>query len=309
MTRILVTGARGFIGRHCLHALLSKNFEVHAVTSQKVAPSSSAIWHTVNLLEANEIKHLVERVAPTHLLHLAWVTEPGKYWTASENFEWVQASLTLIRKFSECGGQRVVVAGSCAEYDWGNELCCEENTPLKPITVYGTCKHAGHLLMRSFADQAGLSFAWGRIFHLYGPEEAPVRLVAATIRALLNNQPARCTHGRQVRDFLHVEDVASAFSNILESSVTGPINIGSGQSTTIKDLVNMIGEKLHKKELLTLGALQASTSDPPILLPQTTRLYEEVGWKPQYDLESGLTHTINWWRKNLEKVESNATDN
>jgi len=309
MKRILVTGAKGFIGRHCLPVLLSKNYEVHAVTSQKAAPTSSLKWHTANLLNADETRHLINQVKPTHLLHFAWVTEPGKYWTALENFEWVQAGLTLMMEFSKYGGQRAVIAGSCAEYDWAKGLCCEETTPLRPTTVYGTCKHAFQLLVSSYASQVGISCAWGRIFHLYGPEEAPSRLVASTIRSLLNNQSALCTHGNQTRDFLHVEDAASAFTAILESVATGPINIGSGQPITIKDLVIRIGEKLHKKELISLGAIPSSDSDPPLLLPQTSRLHQEVGWAPQYDLETGLTHTINWWKENFNKVETDATYN
>src|SRR5205085_8625551 len=125
-------------------------------------------------------------------------------WTAPENVRWVEASLALLRAFAEAGGRRAVLAGTCAEYDWGagDEVLNERNTPLRPDTLYGAAKHGLHVVGAAQAAQVGFELAWGRVFFLYGPGEAPGRLVPAVARALLAGEPAKTTAGTQVRDFL-----------------------------------------------------------------------------------------------------------
>ena len=112
MSRILLTGATGFIGRHVLPRLKG---EVHAVTTRPPPAGDSVRWHRADLLSSAEI---VAEVRPEVLVHLAWYVEPGRYWTAPENIQWVEASLALLRAFAGAGGRRAVVAGTSAEYDW-----------------------------------------------------------------------------------------------------------------------------------------------------------------------------------------------
>jgi nucleoside-diphosphate-sugar epimerase len=303
MKRVLITGATSFIGQHCLPELAARGYEIHAVSS-KGAPrvdESDTTWHQVDLLKREQVFDVVAAVEPTHLLHLAWYAVPGKYWTSVENFRWVQASLDLFQAFAEAGGKRIVVAGSCAEYEWGQDQpCSETNTKLNPATVYGACKHALRIMLDVYAEQMNLSAAWGRIFFLYGPHEYENRLVASVIRSLLRNEPARCSHSRQVRDFLYVMDVAAAFVALLETEVTGAVNIASGQAVVLQDVIYKIADKFGKRDLVQLGALASASNDPPLLVAETKRLNDEVGWTPRRRLEEGLDETIVWWTKQLE---------
>lgn len=212
----------------------------------------------------------------------------------------MSASLALLQAFAEQGGRRVVMAGSCAEYDWEHGRCMEDVTPRTPATVYGTCKNALQDMLAVYARQYDLSSAWGRVFFLYGPHEYPSRLVALVIRSLLRGQPALCSSGEQVRDFLYVSDVASAFVALLDSKVQGPVNIASGEAMTIRNVVAETAMKLGCPELLRLGARAPSTQEPPILLADVRRLKEEVGWRPGFDLNRGLDATIAWWREQLK---------
>jgi nucleoside-diphosphate-sugar epimerase len=298
MTRVLLTGASGFLGRHALPALLSRGLEVHAVSSRPApAVASRVAWHRADLLDLEQARRLVAGVRPTHLLHLAWITEPGAYRTSPENFRWVQASLALLQAFADQGGRRAVMAGSCAEYDARHGLCSEDRTPTSPATTYGVCKHALGLLGEAFARQADLGWAWGRIFFLYGPHERPERLVPSVILALLRGEPAVIRHAGHTRDFLHVADAADAFAALLDGPVTGAINIASGSGVGLGDLAKRIATRLRRTDLLRLETAPEAPSDPPAQVGEVRRLSEEVGWTPRYDLERGLDETIAWWRE------------
>ena len=298
MKTALVTGATGFIGHPALSLLLTKGYEVHAAAIDAPPAGSGNIhWHATDLLDPASVEHLIAEVKPTHLLHFAWYAVPGRYWTSPENVRWVQASLELLQAFARHGGQRVVMAGTCAEYDWNYGYCTEVRTPLAPATLYGTSKHALQLVLGAYAKQARLSAAWGRIFFLYGPREHPGRLVPSVVTALLKGEPARCTHGNQIRDFLYVDDVAAAFVALLESQVTGAVNIASGLPVSLKDVIYGIADQLQRRDLVELGALPAAPNEPSLLVADVRRLHEEVGWRPTQTLSAGLGLTIEWWRK------------
>jgi nucleoside-diphosphate-sugar epimerase len=298
--KVLITGASGFVGRHCARILQADDYEVHAVSSQANAGLRSGVqWHQADLLREDSAAQLLREVRPSHLLHLAWFSVPGAYWTSTENISWVQASLNLLQLFRAAGGQRVAMAGTCAEYDWTEGYCSESITKLAPATLYGTCKHALRLMLEAYAGQTGLSAAWGRLFFLYGPHENPKRLVASVIRSLHKDEPALCSAGDQQRDFLYVEDAAAAFVALLKSDVSGPVNIASGKAIAIKDIVQQLGVMMNRQALVKLGAIPAPPDEPPLLVADVERLQKEVGWQPRVDLKQGLATTIEWWQHSI----------
>jgi nucleoside-diphosphate-sugar epimerase len=297
MKKVLLTGGTGFIGAHCIGSLLQRGYEVHAVASRSMPEKIKGVtWHQADLLQSS--KEVVQSVKPTHLLHLAWYVVPGKLISSPENFAWVTASMELLRNFIEQGGQRATVCGSGYEYDWNYGYCSEKLTPLNPSTVYGSCKHALHLLSKSLAGGANnFSLAWARVFFLYGPREHPDRLVSSVIRSLIKDEPAKCSHGKQIRDYMHVQDVASGLVAVLDSQVDGAINVSSGQATTLREIVLKIGEVLQKPDLIKLGALPARANDTALVVGDNARLVAEAGWREMYDLDAGLRHTIDWWKE------------
>ncbi len=299
MSRVLITGATGFIGRHCLAHLQARGHEVHATTSRPPVPppGPNVRWHHCDLLDRRQGASVLGEVRPELLLHLAWYVNPADYKTSPENRRWTQASEAFLREFAERGGRRVVVSGTCFEYEAGSGPAEESRTPLRPATPYAEAKFA--LYRRLGEILPAPSWAWARIFYLYGPFEPPSRLVASAVRSLLQDRPALCTGGEQVRDFLYVDDVASALVTLLESDVCNAVNVGSGQPISIRILLQALGEKLNKTDLIRLGAIATPPLDPAFLVADVRRLSQEVGWRPQFDLSSGLDRTIAWWRRRL----------
>lgn len=299
MKRVIVTGATGFMGRAALPALIERSYEVHAVSRLPGPAASPGItWHQADLFDADAPAGLIERIKPTHLLHFAWDTSPGKYWTSVDNLSWLAASLKLTAEFAARGGQRLVTAGTCAEYSWDHGVCIERRTPLEPATLYGTAKHALRLVSEAFAATAGLSAAWGRVFYLFGPHENSQRLVPSVVRALMNGRTIACSHGEQVRDFLYVQDVADAFAALLDGEVSGPVNIASGEPVKIKDIILRLADMIGAdRALIKLGEVAVPANDPELLLADIRRLRDEVGWSPKYTLTAGLEQTIDWYKK------------
>jgi nucleoside-diphosphate-sugar epimerase len=297
--RVLLTGASGFIGRHTLAPLAERGYEVHAV-ARRPSQVGEAIWHVADLLDHGAVEQLLEEIRPTHLLHLAWYAEHGKFWDAHENVDWVAASLRLLRAFNAYGGRRAVVAGSCAEYDWSGD-CCDRQTPLDPATLYGISKNALRQVFETYSRSAGLSHAWGRIFFTYGPGEPPTRVVATVARALLSGKSVACTAGTQVRDFLYVADVADAFAALTDSAATGSFDVGSGHPLALRDLLLRLQDRAEAADLIEFGALPPR-DEPARIVADSGRLREHLGWRPGRSLDQGLDETLAWWRAHADQL-------
>lgn len=299
MKSVLLTGARGFVGTHCMEALLARDFKIHAVSSRGRYNNypRHVEWHHADLHNAEHLLRLMVEVKPEYLLHLAWDVSHGVYWSSLENLRWVKTSLTLLQAFIDAGGRRAVMAGSCAEYDWSYGYCTEGKTPLNPSTLYGSCKDALRSIHVAAGREAKISSAWARLFFLYGPREHSERLVPAVIGSLLKKEAVLCTHGEQIRDYLYVKDAGEALAALLDSDVEGSVNVASGKPIVLKDLIMTAAETVGRPELVQLGALAAAEDDPPLLLANTRRLNEEVDWMPGYSLQRGLEETVEWWRK------------
>jgi len=307
--RVLVTGAGGFIGRSSIAPLKRMGFEVHAVFSA-AAPAHSptalpgVFTHVADLLSESQVDALLKRVAPTHLLHFAWIATPGIYWHSADNFRWLACSQYLLRGFRARGGIRAVMAGSCVEYDWSKaSVCSETSSPMADestvLTPYVATKIALQKALAQFARAEHLSSAWGRIFFQFGPYEYPDRLVPSVIRHLLMNKEALCTHGRQIRSFLHVADVGAAFARLLDSDIQGPVNIGSDERIALADLIGRIALEIGRPDLVRLDARSTPSDEPPLLVPDVHRLRDELQWRPQLALNEGIRDVIAWWRGQL----------
>jgi nucleoside-diphosphate-sugar epimerase len=311
---VLVTGGAGFVGRHTITHLISRDFEVHILTHSALssrqqeslragAAKQQVIFHQADLHDTDTVTPVVERIRASHLLHLAWDTRHGLFWNSSENLDWIVSSKLLLNSFIEAGGERVVGAGTCAEYDWGTSdaLLDEQTTHIKPLSLYGQCKYAFRKSLFTVAEHHKISAAWGRIFFLFGPHEGPKRLVSSAICSLLQGKPFEASVGDQVRDFLHVEDVALSFVALLDSTVTGDLNIASGRDSSVAEILSILGRVIGAEDLVRLGAKPKQPNEPPRLVASVQRLREELGVVFPSSLEQRLSETVAWWRTELGK--------
>lgn len=299
--KILVTGASGFIGRNvCRQLSAAGDAEVVAASRSPGTDTLPGIRPiAIDLLDGPAMQALIARERPTHLLHLAWNATPGIFWTTQDNLDWTAASLMLQRAFQDAGGQRIVMAGTCAEYDWALEPRLDEDSPTKPATLYGVAKDSLKRLSLAAAQANNLPAAWGRVFWLYGPAEAPNRLVSDIAAGLAAGREIPCSAGLQERDFLHVADVAGAFVAALRSDWCGAFNIGSGLATPVRDIAAILGRAAGRDDLIKLGARPSPPNEIPRLVADIRTLRDAIGFTPVFDLESGLADTYAWWRQQV----------
>lgn len=288
--RVLVTGASGFIGRETLAPLAALGFEVHVV-GRAPGGAAGSISHTRDLLNG-DLDRLLGEAAPTHLLHLAWFVEPGAFWTSPLNDAWAAASLRLLDAFAAHGGGRAVIAGTCAEYDWSAERLSERLTPLHPRTPYGQAKAALYEAATAAAARSGVSLGWGRIGFPFGPRDRAARLISGAIDRMSAGQPFDCSEGRQVRPFIHVDDVAAAMAQLLASPVEGAVNIATDETASVRQMIDWVSEALGVQGLARFGALPTPADEPARLTPEVQRLYEEVGFRPRSGLREAVARTV-----------------
>lgn len=302
MKRLLLTGATGFIGRQILAQLDFNEWEVIATCrhakDQLNAPSLT--WIETNLLDSNQHQTLFSQARATHWLHLAWYTEHGKFWNSEANLTWTTATLQMISAFRKAHGQHLVIAGTCAEYDWNFGYCREDETPLRPISLYGCAKDSLRRLAEAYCRAADLEFAWGRIFSPFGPGEDSRRFVPAVIGAMLSGTPVQCSHGNQFRDYLHVCDVASGLISLLSEHATGACNIASGTPVQLREIVFKLALLCESKSEPDFGAVIVAENDPLVLFGDNRKLLA-LGWKPKITLDKGLQDTVAWWKNRYSR--------
>ncbi len=232
--RVLVTGATGFVGRWATSALTARGAEVIRLSR---AASHSGDFEPVvvaNLLDPNSIRSAVNEVRPNVVLHLAWDVSHGRFYQAAANLDWLAASVHLARAAIDAGVSRIVGVGTCVEYSPPeNDDCDEDTTPAEPNTLYGISKEALRRVISRYAAENGFSFAWARLFYLFGPSEDARRLVPSVSIQLARGLPAELSSGRALRDFMDVRDVGEALAMLTLSDVTGTVNVGSGRAVSI----------------------------------------------------------------------------
>nr|MBK7067439.1 GDP-mannose 4,6-dehydratase [Deltaproteobacteria bacterium] len=108
--------------------------------------------------------------------------------------------------------------------------------------------------------------------------------------------------GLQVRDFLHVSDVAGGLVAVLRSGVAGAVNVGSGEPVTVREVVTRLGAMIGRPELLRLGAIDPKAGEPAFVCADNAKLRAETGWKAAYTLDSGLADTVRWWRARMDSA-------
>jgi nucleoside-diphosphate-sugar epimerase len=294
--RVLVTGAGGLIGSEVVGQLLERNHEVIALDRPGPMPRLSR-WQgriTVKAVDLDDAEAMPAVLAPSGLdaiIHLAWYADPRDYLTSTRNLASLATTTRLVEAAVGAGCRKLVMAGSCVEYAPCDRRLVETD-PAGPATLYGACKHAACVVSGALAGAApGAELSWARIFHLHGPLEDAQRLIPWVARELRAGRAVELTDGTQVRDHLHVMDVASGLVTLLAPGASGIYNVCSGEPVTLRQVLETVGEIAGGRSLLRFGARSHRPGETMFLAGDSGRL-RALGWSPRFGLRDGLADAL-----------------
>lgn len=271
MTKVLITGANGFVGRQIIRALDVDGICLIPVVRDGKKHTVSGFQRVERVVTSNDVFSEKESwwEQQCHgvdiVIHAAWYAEPGEYQHSSINMDCLIGSLNLAKGAVKAGVKRFLGIGTCAEYDQSKGILTI-TTPLKPLTTYASAKASLFLALSEWLPNRDVSFAWARLFYLYGEGEDQRRLVSYVRTQLAKGKIAKLTSGKQIRDFMDVTDAGKKIAELALVDRTGPFNVCSGIPITVRELAEQIGEELEHRELLKFGARADNPFDPPCVI-------------------------------------------
>lgn len=288
MKKVILTGATGLIGQNIVEPLKKTGYEIWALTIDEKNPDFDINWIKCNIFDENALKQVFEKVKPSHLMNFAWITG-GDYLSNPMNKDFVTAGMNMLKFFKENDGKRAVFSGTCFEYDFIDKPIKEDN-PLKPTTLYAQCKNELREKAQKYCSENGLSFGWGRIFYVFGKNEKPGRLTSTIINNFKTGKEVTITCGSLLKDYMYTKDIAGAFAKFLDSDVEGCVNIATGKGISLADFAGKFAKRLNAEGLLVIK--NELGNNPPVIIADTSRLINEVGYKIQYDTDSAIDEIL-----------------
>lgn len=298
--RVILTGASGFIGRYVLDSIRKREIEVIAIGRTK--PDKDVPFIRIDLINFREYLSLFQQVKPTHLIHLAWYVEHGKFWNSPMNLRWLEVTVRLVEAFCLSGGRNVVIAGTYAEYDWSHGYCLEDRTPLNPTTFYGTVKDATRRLVMAICDQYRVACAWARIFLPFGIGESHGRLIPSLIQVFHGKRAPFGVNSNVYRDFVYAPDVGEAFFTLLKTGAKGVYNVCTSEPTRLSEVVNTIASFIGADPTSVLTLPSERPGEPPFIVGDNQKL-KALGWEPSSSFTQNLMRYLEEWSSHVEAFD------
>jgi nucleoside-diphosphate-sugar epimerase len=292
--RIFVTGATGFIGNAFVTSALQADHEVAALVRPGTTVSAYVSERqNFRLFEGSLDQAPLEKIEqfrPDICVHAAWITTPATYLQSPANFKFLDWSFDLIKRIRESGTRRFLVLGTCVEYAPTIERLSESNSKIAPATPYAQCKTDLRIKLENLLQPDGSSLCWARVFYPYGVGEHPDRLCSAVIRNMLAGKTTLLKTAGSVKDYIYIDDLATAMLTLVENNVAGPINLGTGAGVSIETIACSIATRLNRPELIqTLD--QSPEQMPDRVVADATKL-RSLGWYPNVGLQEGIEKLI-----------------
>lgn len=296
--RVLVSGGAGFIGSHVTRSLLSRGADVHVLdnlhSGKREHVPDGAGFSEVDL-RSDEAIDVVTNYSPDILVHLAalhYVPYCNDH--PEETFDVnVMGTRRLLEAAQGEEVDKLVYTSSAAVYPPRDEAHSEDEA-VGPTDVYGRTKLVGEELLRLHHNDTGADAVSLRVFNVYGPRETNPHVIPAIIEQLGGDNEIELGNLRPARDFVHVRDVASAVTTVLEEFEGGydVFNVGTGRERSIREVVELTEEALGREIEVEQDQERMRESDRPHLEADVSKLTSRTGWRPETGFVEGLEELL-----------------
>ena len=296
--KVFVTGGTGFIGSHVVSKLIDEGHNL--LLLQLVGEVVKSYPQTVNVVKGDlsNINNWIEEVRafnPDITIHMAWEGIPNyDEQTSNRNLKY---GLDLIKTLGEIGCKRIIATGSCWEYGKKTGEISEdlEINPSNPFTIAkNTLREKG----RGIAKENNMEFIWIRFFYVYGPGQKNHSLIPHIINSMQAGNKPEVKTPYSKNDFVYVEDVAEAISDILNRGKGGEIyNIGSGYSTEIKKIIELVYKHYMPDEKYIPTVEKPMGNDIVDFWADVSKIKNEIKWEAKTTIEEGVEKTINYFEE------------
>lgn len=319
-TKVLVTGADGFIGSHLTEALIGKSAEVTALSLYNSFDSQGWL-DDLSDKDRSRLKIIrgdlrdpafVRRIVRDHdvVFHLgALIAIPQSYATPHAYVETnVVGTLNVLEAAREFGVKRVIHTSTSEVYGTAITMPIEESHPLQGQSPYSASKIGADMMAEAFARSFDVPVAILRPFNTFGPRQSERAIIPTIIRQALdgNCSAIRVGDTTPIRDLTFVEDTVAAFLAVGSASnieFGRAYNAGGGKAVTVADLIKIVLEatRCDKPIIQDPQRLRPANSEVRALLADSSRLSRATGWRPQVALYEGIGRTIEWWRQRIDQ--------
>jgi dTDP-glucose 4,6-dehydratase len=308
--RVVVTGGAGFVGSWLCHRLLDEGATVWCVDSL-VTGSRANVEHLDPAAFTLVVADICEGIpvsGPVDLvLHLASPASPVHYHRLPlETLRVGSVGTTNALELAAEHGARFLLASTSEVYGDPLEHPQRESywghvNPVGPRSVYDEAKRYAEAVTAAYRRSRGVDTAIARIFNTYGPRMAVAdgRVIPTFIRQALDGEPLTVAgDGRQSRSLCYVEDTVDGLLRLALSNLTGPVNIGNDEETTVLRLADTVRELVGSSSPVRFVDLPED--DPRLRRPDLTTARTRLGWRPTTPLDQGLKRTVQWTAEQLE---------
>lgn len=321
MKKVLVTGADGFIGSHLTEALLANGYSVKALSQY----NSFNYWGWLEEIPANKNLQVISGdIRDPHfskeitkgvdlIFHLAaLIAIPYSYVAPDAYVETnVKGTLNICQAAKENGNIRVIHTSTSEVYGTAQYVPIDEKHPKQPQSPYSASKIGADAMALSFYNAFDLPVSIARPFNTYGPRQSARAIIPTIISQIANGiKEIKLGDLTPTRDFNYVKDTCRGFIAIAEneSTIGKEINICSNFEISMKDTLELI-RKIMKSDVQFITdeqRLRPCKSEVFRLLGDNTLIKQLTGFKTEYDIEKGLSETVDWFTKenNLSKYKS-----
>jgi nucleoside-diphosphate-sugar epimerase len=312
MVRTLLTGGSGFVGNNLARYLLHEGHEVNLILRQDHADwrirdiRGDLRTHITDLCDRDEITRIVQGIRPDWIFHLA---AHGAYSTQTDALKILHTNTigtaNLLLACMETGFEAFVNAGSSSEYGFKDHPP-RETERLDPNSYYAVAKAAATMFCTFTAQSTGARISTLRLYSVYGPYEAPTRLMPTLIRKGLCNQLPPLVNPDIARDFVYTEDVIQAFvraATVKDQDPGAVYNVGTGIQTTLREVVDTVRRILNVTDEPEWASMPDRVWDTNSWVSDNTHIREELGWSPQYTFQKGFGKMVEWFEANPTIVD------